>query len=306
MSISQRAATGWEATFTSWSRGPSDTETTKCDNAERMVRKAISASRALANRTIDVFTQGSYRNNTNVRLESDVDICVRLMDLIDLDMPPTLLKDQVGLVDATSYTQTVFKDEVGLALRSYFGADGVTRGDKAFDVHENNYRIDADVVATVEHRRYLWSPDRGWYYLSGTTLRPDSGGKIINWPNQHYENGVGKNTRTGRNFKRLVRIIKRLRNQMADERIAAAEPIPSYLIECLVWNVPDEGFSNSTYAADVRWVLAHLFNNLRADATCSEWGEVNELKYLFRPSQAWTRQQALAFASAAWSYVGFE
>lgn len=127
MSISQRAATGWEATFTSWSRGPSDTETIKCENAERMIRKAISASRGLANRTIDVFTQGSYRNNTNVRLESDVDICVRLMDLIDLDMPPTLLKDQVGLVDATSYTQTVFKDEVGLALRSYFGADGVTR-----------------------------------------------------------------------------------------------------------------------------------------------------------------------------------
>jgi hypothetical protein len=295
----------WEVTFNSWSRGPSDTESAKAENSERMIRKAISASSALAQRQVEVFTQGSYRNNTNVRQDSDVDVCVRLMDLIEADMPAGLSDNQVGLSDATGYAHADFKDDVGAALRSYFGAGGVTRGDKAFDVHENTYRIDADVVATVEHRRYVLPPDGRWYYLSGTLLRADSGGKIINWPNQHYDNGVAKNTRTARRYKRLVRIIKRLRNEMVDQHIAAAEPIPSYLIECLVWNVPDEGLNHSTYTADVRWALAHLFNNTMTDEACKEWGEVNELKYLFGPWQAWTREQAHAFVSAAWDYIGF-
>ena len=35
-------------------------------------------------------------------------------------------------------------------------------------------------------------------------------------------------------------------------------------------------------------------------------GEVNELKYLFRSGQPWTRQQAYGFVAAAWNYIGFE
>ena len=87
---------------------------------------------------------------------------------------------------------------------------------------------------------------------------------------------------------------------------AEAKPIVSCLIESLVWNVPNEGFGHSTLTADVRYTLAHLFNNTRKDEDCSEWGEVNELKYLFRSSQPWTRQQAHDFVSAAWNYIGFE
>jgi len=295
----------WESTFESWAQGPSDTEAEKCENAERMIRKAISESPALVKRNVQVFTQGSYRNNTNVRLDSDVDVCVRLMDLIDQSLPDGLTRANVGLQDATGYSHSQFKDDVEAALRAKFGR-GILRGDKAFDVHENTYRIDADVVATIEHRCYVKRQDGTWYYLSGTALKPESGGKIINWPNQHYENGVGKNDRTSRHFKRLVRIIKRLRNEMADNGIAAAKPIPSYLIECLVWNVPDEGFMHSKYRDDVRYVLAHLFNNTMTDEPCREWVEVNRLKYLFRTSQPWTRTQAFDFVSAAWDYIGFK
>lgn len=296
----------WESIFSSWARGPSDTEAAKCENAERLIRNAISASASLAKRNVQVFTQGSYRNNTNVRLDSDVDVCVRLMDIFDVAMPPGLTRDDVGNVDAISYTHADFKNDVEAALRAQFGRGGVTRGDKAFDVHENTNRIDADVVATLEHRRYVLKPNGNWYYLSGTALRPESGGKIINWPNQHHENGVAKNNRTSRYFKRLVRIVKRLRNEMADNGITAARPIPSYLIECLVWNVPDEGFMHSNYRQDVRYVLAHLFNNTMTDEPCREWREVNELKYLFRMGQPWTRTEAHDFLDAAWDYVGFE
>lgn len=99
---------------------------------------------------------------------------------------------------------------------------------------------------------------------------------------------------------------KRLRNEMADKGIVPAQHMPSYLIECLAWNVPDEGFNRGGYRADVRYALAHLFNNTRKDELCSEWGEINELKYLFRLGQPWTRQLAHEFVDAAWNYIGFE
>ncbi len=60
-----------------------------------------------------------------------------------------------------------------------------------------------------------------------------------------------------------------------------------------------------TYADILRHVIADTWNRTRKDEDCSEWGEVNELKYLFRTSQPWTRQQANDFLQAAWDYIGY-
>ncbi len=297
----------WEDSFASWAKPPGQTEQTKCDNAVTAVRKAIDASSALQRRTISVFAQGSYCNRTNVRQDSDVDICVLCTDVCfaDYSMSEGLTDSDVGLVDHP-YTYAEYKNDVEKALRANFGAAYVDRGKKAFDIHENTYRVDADVVACFEHRRYHLRSGDGYYFLSGTQFHPDNGGQVVNWPEQNYDNGVAKNKDTGQRFKAAVRILKRLRNKMADEKIPAAMPIPSFLIECLVWNVPNEGFGHDTYLADVQWALAHLFNNTMKFEDCTEWGEINELKYLFRTSQPWTMNQAHSFISAAWDYLGLE
>ena len=103
-----------------------------------------------------------------------------------------------------------------------------------------------------------------------------------------------------------MRILKKLGNEMTDNDIAAAQPIPGFLNECLVWNVQNNLFGNNSYVKDARSCLVHLFNNTMSDEKCSEWGEVSELKYLFRGLQKWTRQQAHSFISAAWDYIGFK
>lgn len=299
----------WEAIFRSWAKPSSDTEQQKCDNAVRMVSNAISEDGALSQKNIEVFAQGSYRNNTNVRQDSDVDVCVCLIDVcfVDYSMSEGLTDQVVGL-SSSDYTYSGFKNSVEKALVAKFGRANVRRGNKAFDIHANTYRVDADAVPCFEHRRYTGERlnDGSYYYLSGTEFCPDSGGRVINWPQQHYENGVAKNDAAGNRFKYITRVLKRLRNEMADKGITAAKPIPSYFIECLVWNAPNEGFGHDTYAVDVRHVLAHTFNATINDEKCSEWGEVNELKYLFRIGQPWTRQQAHDFLSAAWDYIGFE
>lgn len=78
------------------------------------------------------------------------------------------------------------------------------------------------------------------------------------------------------------------------------------MIESLVFNVPDDRFGDDSYRVDVRRVLAYIFNNTRPDDDASQWTEVNNIKYLFRTSQPWTKAQAHAFAAAAWDYLGFD
>jgi predicted nucleotidyltransferase len=107
----------WESVLTTWSNGPGKTEQEKAENAERAIKKAITASATLSAKDIRVFPQGSYRNRTNVRLESDVDICVCLMDSFSTRLDDGLTDADVGLVSAT-YTVSMFKNDVERAFAS--------------------------------------------------------------------------------------------------------------------------------------------------------------------------------------------
>ena len=292
----------WEEQFREWAKPPGKTEQERCDNAASTIRSAIKASDKLRARSVSVFAQGSYRNNTNVRKDSDVDIGILCTDIFFHDpLPEGLTEQALGFSDATYYYDQ-FKNEVEEALVNYFGRTAVKRGNKAFDVHETSHHVEADVAAFFEHRRY----SANGKYLEGVELRTDKEKKsVINWPEQHYENGCRKNNETGTRFKSIVRVLKALSNKMTESGVKAGD-VPGFLIECLVWNVPNENFQHSTYVADVHTALAFLFNNTRSHDECKEWGEVSELIYLFHSSQKWTWQQAHAFTSAAWDYIGFE
>ena len=294
-------ARDWESTFRNWASPPGKTEQERCENAERAIKNAIKASPQLNKRNIKVFTQGSYRNNTNVRQDSDVDIGVACYDVFFPDYPKDTTDKTFKHLDA-SYDYNTFKNEVGQALVDYFGISAVSRGNKAFDIKENSYHVDADVAPFFEHRRY----DTSGNYISGVQLFADDSKKIINWPEQHCINGVSKNNTTGRRYKAMVRILKKLCNEMADNGIATAQPISGFLNECLVWNVPNSNLGNNSYINDVCNCLTYLFNNTMSYEKCSKWGEVSELKYLFRGPQKWTWQQAHSFISAAWDYIGFK
>ena len=296
-----------EENLVSWSKGPGQTEADKCSNAETAVRKAIKASEQLAALDVSVFAQGSYSARTNVRQNSDVDICVRYDSAFFADYPKGTTRETFGNVEG-SLPFDEFKNMVQKALQDYLGKTGVTRGNKAFDVHANTYRIDADVVPTFEYRWYTRrkNADGSDNYLSGVAFNPDSGSRIINWPEQTYNNGVERNTATGRKYKRVIRILKRLRDKMQDDGITISKKTPSFLIECLVWNSNVDAFSKDTYTAIVRHLLADLWNRTRKDDDCSEWVEVNELEHLFRLAQPWTRQEANEFLQAAWDYIGYQ
>lgn len=290
-----------EEQFSRFAARPSQTERDKMENAERAIKNAVSASDKLRARNIRVFAQGSYRNRVNVRADSDVDIAVLCSNTFFWEGPDGSTPETFGIEPAKYHFET-FRADLGEALVDYFGQSAVKAGDKAFDIKANTYRVDADVAPFFNHRRY----DASARYLEGVEMRTRAGRPIINWPDQHYDNGVAKNDRTGRSFKGCVRILKSLRYSMLHDKIASAEGTSSFLMECLIWNVPDDFLAYSTWSQSMREAMAYLFNNTMAYDKCSEWGEVSELKYLFRGGQAWTWESTHKFLSDCWDYAGFE
>jgi hypothetical protein len=217
---------------------------------------------------------------------------------------------EAGNVNA-GYTYAQFKNEVQLALQTKFGIAGIRRGDKAFEIHANTYRVDADVVAAFAYRMYL---KKQFDYVAGSYVRPhlqppgakfitDTGKVVINWPEQHYSNGVEKNRNTGGRFKLVVRAVKRLKFHLLEKNVVSGDSVPSYLIESLLYNVPDLVFAGDSYTVNVKNALLTCFSATQNDAACAKWLEVNGIKFLFHATQPWTRQQAYDFVLAAWHYV---
>lgn len=298
----------WESYFSEWAKAPSDTEQKRCDNAVSIVRNAIAKHDSLKSLNTVVFTQGSYRNRVNVRQDSDVDVGVLCDQTFYYDLPNNLTAADLN-IEPVRYHYSQFKGDLEQALKEHIGRSAVTRGNKAIKLHETSYHVDADIVPLFEHRQYF--EDRGVRY--GVSLAPDNGGRIDNypehllkhWPNVplHYENGVSKNTATGRRFKSIVRIIKKLRNAMDEAGNQSVKRVPSYLIECLVWNVADHQFADTKWLPTVRDVLLIIWDATKEESK-EKWMEVDDIKFLFHSSQQWSRAQAHAFADSALNLIG--
>lgn len=303
----------WHEQFKAWAKPPSDTEEQKGSRGADMIRTAVRESEKLKTHNVEVYATGSYANNTNVRLDSDIDVAVVLHDTLFFDLPSGVTTSDVGISTPATYSFETFRDDVEAALRAKFDA-GVKPDDRTFTIRANTYRLSADATVFCEYRRYTGKSATGtWIFDVGTEMRPrrSPSMRIQNWHRQHYEAGVAKNDATGRRYKRVVRILKNLRAEMAEagtgQGKAAAAEVPSFLIECIVFNAPDGKFGlvEGSYYEDVRAVIAWLFNKVKADAPDPKFVEVSGLKALFQDGQAWTRVQAAEFLLQAWKHVGF-
>jgi len=301
-------ARDWESSFAFWAQSPSKTEEERCERVIKAIRAAVAGSPKLEQRKIKVFTQGSFRNRVNVRQDSDVDVGVMLQDYFLSQYPEGKTAADFGNTSA-NYTFRQFKDELEDALVSYFGRALVHRGNKAFDIKAPKSQVEADVVPLFEFRQY-WEKDR---YRAGVALWPDDNSRRIEnyperlvdyWPSTplHYENGNAKNDATSRRYRGMVRILKKLRIELAEAQNAAAG-VPGYLLECLAWNTPNSHFETDTWEERVEDVLSYIWGQTKAGSLCDNWCEVDAIKYLFRDSQPWTKAQAHAFVNAAWNYV---
>ena len=304
----------WEAKLMRWSVGPGKTEEEKMDHAVAAIHAAIGKSTVLAPHDIEVLGTGSFKNRTHIPTESDVDVAVIYKDVFDSDwslVDPRASTDHTVVealmreakVQNSLYLYPEYKDDVEAALVAHFGRASVKRGDKAFDIRENTYRVESDCVAMFERRRWRRDATTGaLVFTRGTWFVSDSGTEIINYQKQQFANGSAKHDRTGRHYKKMVRIMKNLCNEMNDVGNPAAKPMSSFLIECLVYRVPDNFFTGATFYDRLKVALAWMLTNTATDVMCGDWLEENDIKFLFRSSQPWTRSDANAFLNAAWRH----
>lgn len=292
-----------EEQLTGFTKPASDTEEQKLNSAEQAIRKAINEDPKLSKMSITIFGQGSYANDTNVKNTSDIDINIRYNDGFYYNLPPNTNKEDFGLDNPSKYSCQEFKNDVERALKNYFGSDKIKRQNKCIDI--STYNVSADVVPTWKYRRYYKDGE----YVEGVCFFTDDyNGRIENYPLQHIENGKNKNINTHKRFKRLTRVYKKIRYKMIDDGENVNDNISSFLLECLVWNVPNHIFNNyNTWTERLKQSIIYLYNQTESGGTedCKEWGEVSELLYLFR-ARKWNIEDVNKFLLQMWRYLQFK
>lgn len=288
-----------EAQLSTWANHPS----TKVASATYEVMKDVIRERddlGLRGSELDIYLQGSYKNFTNTYQDHDVDIVVELRSCATTDY--SLVPPNVARVDAASRPVATFNALnlhylVYTALSERFGPTNVQAGSKAIKVvGVAGIRMSSDILVCQSHRLLSWSQLSGIDEQPGISFyeRP-SGRLIVNYPYQHWCNGVSKHKRTGDRFKPTVRILKNARRRMIDNGRLPQGTAPSYFLQGLLYNVDDSAFRGSaidTFQAVVRWLLDH------ADAM-GAFSCQNGLVPLFgHSSEQWDVRQAVEFIVA--------
>jgi hypothetical protein len=290
-----------EETLSGWTGPSSDTEQEKQERTERMIRDAINDHPGFKGCDRSVYAKGSYANNTNVRTDSDVDIAVQCHEATYWDEgsagahPP-------GQSYSGIWTPAKLRSELEAALKAKFPGQVDSTGSTAFRIHSSTSRVDADVVPCFDYRYYSSSV----IFREGTKVFKKNGSTLINYPQQQIVNGKEKNRLTNYYYKKAVRIMKRVENVMYTKGIHHA--VPSFFVECLVYQCPNDILLRSTWTETIRGVIGHIWVGLEGNEPSTEserWLEVNECKYLFGTSQAWSRKDGRDFALAAWKYLGY-
>ena len=191
--------------------------------AEGVLRAALRRSPLLDTRAYEIFGQGSRVNNTAIEHASDIDL------VLMLHAPPGDWAE--------------FRDDVLAAM----GESHLVRmGRRCLNVDDPGSLFGemVDILVATEHRHY---PVPGVdHFEQGVFFRDREGRPIVNFPKQHRRHGDEKDLCTGGRFKEVVRMLKRVRRRAEQERLIVAGSAPSYLLECLLYNVPDHVYRTSS------------------------------------------------------------
>ena len=241
-----------ESTLSQWSHHRSAKASKQ---AHTSVRDALAAYERLSTFKPDVFLQGSYKNGTNLRRDSDVDVVVRLPYQLKPRLVALTGQQLQGDADheAAHERWQLFRRLALRAMRQRYG-DAVKSCSKTIKLEKDKMHADADLVVTLSYRNGIG------FYLS------DEKRWVVSYPQQHHERGSEKEAATGRRFKRTIRMFKAARNRLVEKGTLTRDDAPSYFIECLLYNVPNHLFKRNraaTYTGILDWLKTAKLKGLQ-------------------------------------------
>ena len=116
-------------------------------------------------------------------------------------------------------------------------------------------------------------------------------------------NGRQLNTDTNRRYKNYVRALKNAENFLA--AAGTIEEMPSYFMECLVFNVSKSTLMSGDLDDGFRATLVELWNLLKAEDAKKTMVEPNRLKWLFTSDKKWSLQDGKDLIQATWTHFGY-
>jgi len=264
------------------------------------IRRALDATGApYLNRNFEIFLQGSYGNDTNIFAESDVDVVIRYDGAFFNNMKE-LPTDQQAAFNAYfndgTYPYTEFKTHAQAALQKAFG-DSVKPSNRAIKIVAKDTRRNADVIVAFEFRRYYKFNGAGdESHDKGMAFFTSSGTRIVNYPKQHSKNLTTKHQATNNKFKSLIRIFKNMRSKLVADGLIGQGIAPSYFIEGLLYNVPNDKFFGS-YGD----IVLNIFHWLHQTTDRTKFVCANEHYYLLRDNDpvCWPTANGPQFINAA-------
>lgn len=228
-------------------------------NTHQSIRTAIPSIGAS---TREIFLQGSYKNNTNIRGDSDVDVVVSLTSTYYRDISELSEREKrlylKAKTDAT-YDWSEFRKDILSSLRNAYGANRITEGKKSIKIAASSNTVNADVVVSCLFRKYhKFESQTNQSFTEGIIFWtiPDKK-QVISYPKIHSDRLVNKNQQTGSWYKPTVRIFKNARTYMENNSLIQPNLVPSYFLESLIYNIPNSYFSNnhqSNFPNILRWL----------------------------------------------------
>jgi hypothetical protein len=221
--------------------------------AYESVRRGLASKNSpIRDLDFEVYLQGSYKNDTNIRTDSDVDIVLQLNSTFHYDDSAMREEEKTALRRSTpqpTYSWEGFRSNTLKALKSYFDESSVTEGNKSVKLSGDSGRLPADIVVCLQFRKYRkFRSEEDHSFTEGITFRDLNENRwVVNFPKQHYERGVSKNSeeQTDGCYKPTVRLFKNARNNLIDQRVITDALAPSYFLESLIYNVPNNLFSSN-------------------------------------------------------------
>lgn len=228
----------------------------------------------------EMFLQGSYANSTGVFTSSDVDIVVvcsgYYIDSYNRSTDLRRLKyDLYGAIEGSFN----FHFELGKKTIKYQGSPKYSPVDILPCIRYTNRNRDVG-IAFCDH---------------------SNNAVIVNYPKQHRDNGTEKNKRTNGSYKKIVRVFKNLRDQLIDEGEIGRKTAPSYFLECLLYNVPDECYKE--YVPDG---FISVFGWLTSNKSSAiHFRCQNEIHHLFNAPNGWNLRDYYIFLNAIQRWVRY-
>ncbi|MEI7925076.1 MAG: hypothetical protein WCI61_02625 [Chloroflexota bacterium] len=269
-----------------------------------VVRDALLASPALSARNVRVYLHGAHAGDTVTRADEPVDVVIESGTSYLAGFTPhvsDLARQSIeGSLGAGSWDYWEYRGEVQAALREAFPG-AVRDGEHALRVMHTSLSVShptppAQVLVALPYRHY--SGLGGW--TAGITYFTRGFDQVVQYPRLHRDNGALKDRETEGRYKATVRMAKQMRDYLQDVLALERGRVPSYFLECLLWNVPARKYADESPGPRMHEVVRYL-----EGAYLPAFEQQHMIESLFGPAPSqWNTGDARLFIDAASRWLG--